>query len=173
MNYITTWDLEILHKINTFATPELNLFFKYITNLAGYKFIMLLIIVLLAYNRTRKIGLQVLIAELSQLLIGSFFLKNLIARPRPFLVDPSIELIVKAPKTFSFPSGHTSTAFALAFALIYADCPKFWKLIGLAFAVIIGFSRLYLQVHFPTDVLFGMVLGFACGYFSKIINRFL
>lgn len=171
VNVFTTCDLQLLHTLHSFATPELDSFFKCITHMGDFKFMITLLVILLLYRYTRRIGIQILIAELIQLTIGSYFLKNLIARPRPFIVDPSIELIVKAPKSFSCPSGHASTAFALAFALICSRYPKYWGYIALAWAILIGISRLYLQVHFPTDVGLGALLGCICGYASnKIIN---
>lgn len=171
ISIFNAWDLQILHTIHSFATTELDSFFKSITHMGGFKFMTALIALLLLYGRTRRIGIQILLAEVMQLLIGSYFLKNLIARPRPFIVDPSIELIVKAPSSFSCPSGHSSTVFALAFALICSRYPKYWGYIALAWAILIGFSRLYLQVHFPTDVCLGAILGCICGYVSdKLIN---
>lgn len=171
INIITSWDLKLLAKIHSLSSPALDTFFKYITNTAGFKFMALLIILLLVFRYTRKIGIQILIAELMQLAIGGYMLKHLIARPRPFIVDPAIELIVKAPNSYSFPSGHSSTAFALAFTLIFANCPRHIKMIAFVWAVIIGFSRLYLQVHFPTDVFFGAMLGLACGYAAKHFDK--
>lgn len=170
INIITNWDLQVIHFVNSFSSPVLDTFFKCITNTAGFKFMAIFIILLLAYRQTRRLGGQLLMAELLQLALGGYFLKHLIARPRPFIVDSTIELITKAPNSYSCPSGHTSTAFALAFVLLYTDCPKFIKLLVLLWAVIIGFSRLYLQVHFPTDVLLGAILGCCCGYIATYLN---
>lgn len=170
INSITSWDLEVLYKIQNFSSPILDIFFKYITETAGFCFMAVLLVLLLAYQHTRRLGKQALVAELLQLAVGSYFLKQLIARPRPFVIDSTIELIVKAPQSYSFPSGHSSTAFALAFVVIFSNCPKCFKLIALVWAIIICFSRLYLQVHFPTDVIFGALLGIVCSYTSKYLN---
>ena len=170
IDLITTWDLQVLAKIHSFSSPQLDTFFKYITQTASFSFMCVLLVLLLAYQHTRRLGKQALVAELLQLAVGSYFLKQLIARPRPFVIDSTIELIVKAPQSYSFPSGHTSTAFALALVVIFSNCPKYIKITAFVWALIIGFSRLYLQVHFPTDVFFGALLGLACGYAVKHID---
>lgn len=163
----TDWDLAVLHYIHSFANPTLNLFFKYITELGGFRCMAAFLILLLLYARTRKIGLQILVAEILQLVLGGALLKPLIARLRPFVVDPTLELIIKAPETYSFPSGHSSTVFALFFAVMFSDCSRSWKLLAFCLAGLVGFSRLYLQVHYPTDVLAGACLGSVCGYLSS------
>lgn len=167
MTVITTWDLAILRYIHGFANPQLDFFFKYVTELGGFRCMAVFLVLLILYQGTRKIGIFILIAELFQLVLGGALLKPMIGRLRPFVIDPTITLIVKAPKSYSFPSGHSSTVFALAFAVMFFDCPKPWKYLALTFALLVGFSRLYLQVHFPTDVFAGACLGLGCGYASK------
>lgn len=169
VDIITKLDLQLLHKIHEFTTPELDIFFKYFTKVVSLKYIVPLLLLFIIYQRTRKYGLHILVSGLLQIAIGTYFLKPLIARARPFFIDPSIQLIIKAPKGFSWPSGHSGLAFAFAFAIFFSDCPKYLKVLSLIFAALVGFSRLYLQVHFPTDVLSGAVLGFLCGYFGKFI----
>lgn len=85
-------------------------------------------------------------------------LKNLVARPRPFDVDPEIVVIIPKPSDFSFPSGHTLTAFASAFAVLSFD--RRLGISALVTASLIAFSRMYLYVHFPTDILGGILLAF-------------
>lgn len=166
---ITSFDLQILHIIHEFATPQLNIIFKVLTKATELKYIVPLLLLLIAYKRTRQIGLQIFLAELIQMALGVYFLKPLIARTRPFVVDPTIQLIIKAPSSYSCPSGHSGTAFAFAFALVFSNCPKYVKIFALMFAAVVGFSRLYLQVHFPTDVLLGAMLGCMCGFLSKLV----
>ena len=92
-------------------------------------------------------------------LVGQYGLKDLIARPRPCHLDQTVELLVKRPSSYSCPSTHTAWAFAAA-----ASVWMYFKKPGavlLAVAALIGFSRMYLFMHFPTDVLFGAVLGAA------------
>ena len=99
------------------------------------------------------------------LVAGDCILKPLFARPRPCDVNTAITILVKRPHGHSFPSGHTASAFAAAFAL----CLQNRKLgvPALVLAAFIAFTRLYLYVHFPTDVLGGLVLGIALGFFAS------
>ena len=90
-------------------------------------------------------------------LVGNVALKNIFERQRPCWIDPSVPLLVHVPSDFSFPSGHSMASFAGATA-IYLN-HKTWGIPALVLAALIGFSRLYLFVHFPTDVLAGTLVG--------------
>ena len=89
-------------------------------------------------------------------------LKHLVARTRPCDVNTAIRLLIARPHDFSFPSGHTAASFAAVTALYLADEKKLWK-ISCVVAVLIAFSRLYLYVHYPTDVLGGLAVGILSG----------
>ena len=118
-------------------------------------------IIMLLIPKTRKAGLCVLSAYIIAYYIGDDILKKLIARPRPCAIDETVPLLVRKPSSFSCPSVHSMIAFASASAIC---C--FHKKAGIAalvFAALIGFSRMYFFVHFPTDVLLGSVLGFLIG----------
>ena len=84
-------------------------------------------------------------------------LKNIAARQRPCWLDPSVELLVAVPKDFSFPSGHSLVSFEGAVCIFLFN--RKWGIPALMLAVLTAFSRLYLFVHFPTDVLAGIVMG--------------
>ena len=95
------------------------------------------------------------------MLVGNVCLKNFIARPRPCWLDESVPLLIARPSDYSFPSGHTMAGAIGATILMAADRRFGWAAIPLA--VLIAFSRLYLYVHFPSDVLGGAVLGVGIG----------
>ena len=103
------------------------------------------------------------------LLCCNMILKPLIGRVRPFAVNPLVELLVAAPLDASFPSGHTAVSFAAVFALKASGSPL-WKP-ALVLASVIAFSRLYLYVHWPTDVLAGMLLGAALGQLAGLVVK--
>ena len=118
-------------------------------------------LLLLLFRRTRKAGFAMAVALVLYMAAGHFFLKPLFARPRPCDVNTAITILVKRPHGHSFPSGHTASAFAAAFALWLQN--RKLGVPALVLAAFIAFTRLYLYVHFPTDVLGGLVLGIALG----------
>lgn len=121
----------------------------------------LLAVVLLLVRSQRKYGAAVSCALVLDLISCNLIIKPLVGRIRPFAVNTAVELLVKAPLDASFPSGHTAVSFAAVFALKTAGSPL-WKP-ALAVAVVIALSRLYLYVHWPSDVLAGALLGAAVG----------
>jgi undecaprenyl-diphosphatase len=115
-----------------------------------------------------KNGKKVAILGLAALFISNLtvvLLKLMIAEPRPFLTLPNVELLVPENEIYSFPSGHTASSFAAALiiGLKYRLNLKgrTYRLVYplLAFATIIGFSRIYVGVHYPLDVVFGAAVG--------------
>ncbi len=148
----------------------------FITNLSNHGEIWIaLAVVLVLFRRTRRAGWTLGGGLLLDLLLCNMFLKPLVNRLRPFQVRPGIELLVQAPGDASFPSGHTAVSFAAVFALWSVGSPL-WKP-ALVLAVTIAFSRLYLYVHWPSDVLGGVVVGAvagcAAGAISKAIARWM
>lgn len=130
--------------------------------------------VLLAFRRTRRAGLAMALALGLYMLAGHCALKPLFARPRPCDLRPEMLTLVARPHGWSFPSGHTASAFAAAFALWLQN--RRLGVPALVLAGFIGFTRMYLYVHFPTDILGGVALGLAlgaCGSLlaDKISNR--
>lgn len=117
--------------------------------------------VLLAVKRYRRQGLAVGCALVTDLVLCNLILKPLVGRARPFTVQ-AVDLLIAPPADASFPSGHTAASFAAVFALKASGSPL-WKP-ALAVAVVMAFSRLYLYVHWPSDVLGGVLVGAAAGY---------
>ena len=118
-------------------------------------------LLLLLFRRTRKAGCAMATALVLYLVAGDCLLKPLFARPRPCDLNTSITMLVARPHGHSFPSGHTASGVAAAYALWLQN-----RKLGapaLVLAAFIAFTRLYLYVHFPTDVLGGAVLGIALG----------
>ena len=122
----------------------------------------LLAVALVLFKKTRRQGWSVACALVLDLICCNLILKPLVGRIRPFAVNPAVALLTAPPLDASFPSGHTAASFAAVFALKASGSPL-WKP-ALAVAVVIAFSRLYLYVHWPSDVLFGALLGGAVGY---------
>lgn len=116
---------------------------------------------LLFFKKYRFCGIALLTSTLTALLLTECLLKLLILRERPYLSNPEITLAVAEPLGTSFPSSHTGTSFAAAVPLFRGK--RLWGVLGCGFAALVGFSRLYLYVHFPSDVAVGMILGIGVG----------
>ena len=127
-------------------------------------------IVMLFFKKTRATGVMVLTALLLVFLVGEVAIKHLVARPRPFLFNTDITLNIYAPPGHSFPSSHTALGFA-ASIIIFIRERKAFGIPALILAFLIGFSRLYNYVHFPSDVLGGMLLGTMLALLTLFVFR--
>lgn len=126
-------------------------------------------VILLFFRKTRVTGIIMLAAMLFGYVLGDLALKPLLQRPRPFVIRPNVELFIKPPSGYSFPSGHSTCAVAATTVLLARN--KTLGLIALPVALLIMFSRLYLYVHFPSDVLAGILLGAFSGVLMLLIAR--
>ena len=124
-------------------------------------------LLLVLFPRTRRLGVAVAAALAIEIFLCSGLIKPLAARIRPCDINTGIQMLVARPTDYSFPSGHTAASFAAASAL-YFRRSRWWLPAGLLAALIwagaLGCSRLYLYVHFPTDVLGGAALGILSGW---------
>ncbi len=151
-------ELQILHAIQEIHQGWLTDVMRLFTTIGESGLVWIVIaIVLTCIPKTRKCGLTMMIAMAITYLVGNLFLKNVIARPRPCAVDNSVILKIPFPSEYSFPSGHSSNGFAGAVTIFcyYRRA----GLLSLLMAALIAFSRLYFFVHYPTDILGGILLG--------------
>ena len=170
MENLLMLDGNILLFIQEFIrNPFLDPIVIFITSLGDGGMIWILAtIALLIPKKTRRIGWMSALALLGSLLINNTLIKNLVARPRPFTVLPELNILIPTPGEFSFPSGHTSSSFAAA-AVFYRHLPKKLGVPAVILAALIGLSRLYVGVHYPTDVLAGALMGIALSYLAQIL----
>lgn len=169
---VTGWDLGILDFIQAHLRSDAaDSFFAFITGLGDHGIVWIVFaVVLLLIPKTRKLGWIVVLALLLEVVLTDCIIKPLVARPRPFTVQTDVSLLVSPPTSFSFPSGHTGSAFAVVSALLFAK-NKLWIPTSVL-ATLIAFSRLYLYVHYPSDVLVGLAIGFLCGWIAnRILTR--
>lgn len=164
------WEFAILDMLQEMHHPVLTKIMAFVTMLgeAGW-FWILLGVILLCTKRFRKCGVAVLLALVLDFLLANVILKPLVARPRPCWINDTVELLVRVPKDYSFPSGHTMASFAAAGALYFTKCT--WGCWAMVLAFFMGISRLYFYVHFPTDVLAGLFLGLLCGYLGALFMK--
>ena len=168
MEVIQNFDWMVLHGIQGLHCRVLDSIMPLITLLGEHGILwVVLSVVLTVIPKTRKCGIAMMLGLLLELLIGNLVLKPMIARPRPYMLDPGITPIVPKLADFSFPSGHTYGATAAGVVLFRYY--KKWGIVVFILTVLIGFSRLYLQMHFLTDVLGGVVFGFICAEISLFI----
>ncbi len=164
-------DWEILEQIQrSLGSTFMDIVMPKITALGNGGLIwIILALCLLISKKHRKIGFLVLIGLLLGLILGNGLIKNLVARPRPCWIDSRIHLLIPNPKDYSFPSGHTQSSFIAATILTLYQ--KKWGWIVIPLAALISFTRLYLYVHFPSDVLGGMFIGILIGIFTFYVGN--
>jgi len=152
--------------------PVFTPFFIWITKLGDKGMIWILLALLLQIpQKTRKTGYMLFVALIGSLLINNMLLKNLVGRARPYTVIKGLIPLIKGPVDYSFPSGHTGSSFAAAWVL-YRKLPKKYGILAVVLASLIAISRLYVGVHYPSDILFGMISGIGISYIAEIIvNR--
>ncbi len=126
---------------------------------------------LLLFRRARSGGFAALTGMTLGLLITNLTIKPLAARPRPWIAMENFFSLVTSNDPNSFPSGHTCAAFAFAAALCVMLPQKWAKAAAMIAAALMGLSRLYVGVHFPSDVLVGAVVGTLCGLAGAWIVR--
>lgn len=156
--------------------PVLDSIMKVITTLGDGGILWIVVGLALVFpKKTRKYGVMVIVGLLFSLLINDYILKPLIARPRPFDLDIDwwkaqfvYPEIIKHPDSWSFPSGHTSSSFAAATALVFTKRKSLY-IPGGIMAVLIAFSRIYVHVHYPTDVIAGVVVGILYGLLAYLV----
>lgn len=124
----------------------------------GGAFWIALTVLLLIFRRTRRIGVYCAASMLLTLLVVNLCIKPLAARTRPYELIEGLQILVSRPHDYSFPSGHSANSLTCAWT-IFRLAPKKYGVPALVLAVLIALSRLYVGVHYPTDVLAGVAIG--------------
>lgn len=168
---ITNTDWTILYWIqDNLTSPFLDTIMPLITKLGNGGIIWIITaIAMLCSKKYRKYGIILGAGLLAGLIVGNVFLKNIVERPRPCWIDSSVQLLIAVPTDYSFPSGHTLSSVIAATILTLTN--KKFGVIAIPLAVLIAFSRLYLFVHFPSDIIgaafLGLFIAFTVFYISK------
>ena len=152
---------------DTLRTPALDSFFSCFTQLGnGGMIYIVLSVALLLHPKTRRAGFWALIAMLFGLVCTNLILKHLVGRTRPWLVVEGLTHLVVENDPNAFPSGHTCAAFAAASAWARALPKKWMGVTAVILEALMGLSRLYVGVHFLTDVLAGCAVGCFCAWLA-------
>jgi len=170
INFFQEIDIKILHAVNGGRLACLDPFFVFITDSAafiafGIPVLMLITGIVRKQTLLRQKALRILFSVLASALLANI-LKYSINCPRPYEIYPFIEKLSVGGSP-SFPSGHTADAFAFAFALSFVYRKKYLVIPVFIWACMVGYSRMVLGVHFPSDVFAGALIGFGCAYFCK------
>lgn len=169
---LNVWEAGIVYFIQEhlrfdFLTPIM----QFITTLGnGGMIAIAACVLLLIFKKTRIIGLTASLSLAIEYILTNLFLKVVIARTRPFVVNDAIEVITKLPGDFSFPSGHSGACFAVA-SVMCMLMPKKYGIPAIIIATLIALSRLYVGVHYPTDVLGGILIGCLTGFMANLIVK--
>lgn len=172
--------LEFFHNLNIGpASSFFDFFMGYFTKLGDDGiFLIILSLLLMIFKKTRKVGTAMLGAIIIGALFTNITIKPIIARPRPYHDEASlfhqwwVDAGSHVESEFSFPSGHTTSAMAAMTGLFFTTNKKVsWT--AFLFAIVMGITRIYLCVHFPSDVLGGLLIGFIAGAISFIIVKFI
>lgn len=169
------WEFQLLYALQTIHHPVLDFLMVFLSALGNAGILWIAVtLVMLFIKKYRNTGWQMAIAMAVVFVVGNLVLKNLVARDRPCWIDPNVMLLVPSPHDFSFPSGHSMNSFTAATVLFLND--RRLGIPALALASLIAFSRLYNFVHFPTDVLAGILIGtvvgiLVCAGYQRLLKR--
>ena len=168
----------VFRALNSINCGFLNFFTKYFSYL-GEKGIPLLLAgaILLCFAKTRKIGATLILSIAVGALFTNVILKNLVQRLRPYIQSPEYNAYWQQAGAvqegeFSFPSGHTTASMAFAIGL-FLSCDKKWSWVGMIGALVMGFCRIYLVVHYTTDVIAGLICGTLGGVIAFYLVKFI
>lgn len=172
---ITNWDLGVLDAIQSSFLK--NGFFDKlmpIITMFGEAYVFIIgAVLMLIFKKTRKAGMMLSIALIIGLIVCNITLKPIIARTRPYDMPgkEAIVMLIKKPTDFSFPSGHSTASFEAATVIMATN--KKWGVFAVIMACLIAFSRMYLYVHYPTDVFCGIAVGIIAGILGvAIVGKF-
>ena len=159
--------LDMLH--NRLYSPIMDKFMVFVTKTADMGTVWILVaLIMMLVEPGFKDGYTLLIALLLAIMIGNLTIKNIVKRHRPFK-HKQYKILIKQPRDYSFPSGHTLSSFAAATVIVLTN--PLCGILALIYAACVALSRLYLRVHFFTDVGVSMVLGTILGIASHYVFK--
>lgn len=164
------FDLSFVTWMQQLHAPWLDFLMIWVSRLTDLGLIWIIpALIALPFRKTRRAGVSVLLALALGFLLGNEVIKPLVARARPFELNSAVTLLVAMPRGASFPSSHALTCFSAATALFVVN--RRLGFAALLFAALVAVSRLYLYVHFLTDVLAGAIIGVLCGLLAARITQ--
>lgn len=154
-------------------TDALDVLMPYVSGINNAGILAILTVaLLLVLRKYRRVGITALFSLGTEFIIVNLLIKGFVARVRPYIANEALLLLGKMPKDYSFPSGHTGSAFAVATVMLLCredvmpnkcGIPRKYGIFAVGVAILIAISRMYNAAHYPTDVLAGMVIGMLTG----------
>ena len=168
----TKVDLSILLWIQDNLRSEyVTTFMYHITSMGSILLTLMALYFIIKGSRSEKVaGVAVLASSVLEIIIVNGVLKYLIARPRPFVTYDEVVPLANILSEHSFPSGHTALVFSMAF-VIYKLFPEIYGKVAIVIACLVGLSRVYLGVHYPSDVVAGVIVGYVVAEIVEMITR--
>lgn len=170
MDAFTAFEVKFLFFLQEYIrTPILTYIMEFFTVLGNVGMISIVAcIVLLVIKKHRPVGIAASVSLVLNLFVVNLLLKPLIGRIRPYNAFDNLTILIEPLADNSFPSGHSSASFAVA-SVMFMLLPKKYGVPAVIVASIIAFSRLYLGVHYPSDVAAGIIIGCLTGICAKLI----
>jgi undecaprenyl-diphosphatase len=163
-------DYRVLENISRIHRPKLNRIMVTASRLGNAGIVWWAVCLPFLINqRWRYTGLTIIFSLGLTSLMGEGIIKHAVKRVRPCHSLEDDEQLIKKPKYYSFPSGHTASSFSVVSVVIFSQCPFYVIVPIFLVASIIGFSRVYLRVHYLTDVVVGFFLGIVCGFATVLL----
>lgn len=167
MNFITKIDISILNLIQNLKSPLMDKIMTTITAFGNMGiFWILLIVIFLTTKEYKKMAKYMIICLLVNIIIVNLIIKPAVGRQRPFEIVEGIKLLVLKPQDPSFPSGHSAVSFCMLTTILFFSKSKTINIMASLLAILIAFSRLYLYVHFPSDVFCGIIFGILSSFIT-------
>lgn len=169
-DFIEKLDLKAAKYINShFQNKAMDIIMKFFTYLGNVGLIWIGIsIFFILRHESRQIGITIIAALLITSILGEGIIKHIVKRKRPFIkMNLCDQLIIGTPSSYSFPSGHTASSFAVSAVFVAIDSNI--STIIIAISTLIALSRIYLKVHYVSDVIGGAILGLLCGTFTAYL----
>lgn len=168
----TEFEVKFLFFLQDYVrTPVLTYILKFFTALGNAGMISILAcLIMLAIKKSRQPGITASISLIINTLAVNVILKPLVARVRPYDAFQSLTILVNPESDYSFPSGHSAAVFSVAFVM-FLCMPKKYGVPAMIISSVIAFSRLYVGVHYPSDVIAGILIGCASAVIAKYLCR--
>lgn len=165
---IKKWDEDVILWISKNSNKFLDKLMVCITRLGDGGLIWVLVAISFLITKSYKsVSLKILLSLCLTTLVGEVSIKRIVGRLRPSQVISKEDLLIKKPTSYSFPSGHTASSFGVT--IILSEEFPHLSVLFFSIACLIGISRVYLKVHYPTDVIFGAIVGTVCGVATEMI----